>query len=59
VCGDMTMWSVHTMHCGDVEAGVFNDLTLCLQAGVQESDAVIPGFDTVILESDAVRCAPV
>jgi len=42
-------------HCGDVvEAAVLHNLTPYMQVDVQVRDAVIPGSDAEILESDAV-----
>jgi len=52
------MLSVHMIHCNDVEAGVLDDLTRCLQTNIQVSDVAISQSDAVILESNAVQYGP-
>jgi len=51
----LTYLSACVTHCGDVvEAAVLHNLTPYMQVDVQVRDAVIPGSDAEILESDAV-----
>ena len=51
----LTYLSACMTHCGDVvEAAVLHNLTPYMQVDVQVRDAVIPGSDAEILESDAV-----
>ena len=51
----LTYLSACVTHCGDVvEAAVLHNLTPYMQVDIQVRDAVIPGSDAEILESDAV-----